>query len=183
MQQSVAAAMSQNLNCDIRLNSSLPAEARSRFQDTRVIRSIIAESKVIAVVGISSDTTKPSSMVASYLQDEGYKVVPISPRGGTLLGETVYPSLESVPFEIDLVDCFRPSAELPSLFATAIQIGAKAVWSQLKLYDIEAGDAALAAGLKVVMDKCIKMEHGRFGGQLHWAGMNTEVITAQRAKR
>lgn len=175
--------MTQSLSCDIRLNSSLPPEARAKFQDTKVIRSIIAEAKVIAVVGISSDSTKPSNMVASYLQDEGYQIVPISPRGGTLLGETVYPDLESVPFPIDVVDCFRPSAELPTLFAAAAKIGAKAVWSQLKLYDLEAGDAALAAGLKVVMDKCIKMEHGRFGGQLHWAGMNTEVITAQRARR
>lgn len=175
--------MTQSLSCDIRLNSSLPPEARAKFQDTKVIRSIIAEAKVIAVVGISSDSTKPSNMVASYLQDEGYQIVPISPRGGTLLGETVYPDLESVPFPIDVVDCFRPSAELPALFAAAAKIGAKAVWSQLKLYDLEAGDAALAAGLKVVMDKCIKMEHGRFGGQLHWAGMNTEVITAQRARR
>lgn len=170
-------------SCDIRLNSSLPDEARAEFQDTKVIRSILAEAKVIALVGISSDPTKPSNMVASYLQDEGYRVIPVSPKGEELLGEKVYPSLEAIPFTVDVVDCFRPSHELAALFETAAKIGAKAVWSQLKLYDIEAGRKAKEAGLLVVMDKCIKMEHGRFGGQLHWAGMNTEVITAQRARR
>lgn len=175
--------MTENMSCDIRLNSSLPAEARAEFQDTKVIRSILAEAKTIAVVGISSDPTKPSNMVACYLQDSGYRVIPISPRGDELLGEKVYPSLEAIPFPVDVVDCFRPSHELAALFETAAKIGAKAVWSQLKLYDLEAGRKAKEAGLQVVMDKCIKMEHGRFGGQLHWAGMNTEVITAQRAKR
>lgn len=175
--------MNEGMSCDIRLNSSLPAEARAEFQDTKVIRAILAEAKTIAVVGISSDPTKPSNMVACYLQDSGYRVIPISPKGDELLGEKVYASLEAVPFPVDVVDCFRPSHELAALFETAAKIGAKAVWSQLKLYDLEAGRKAKEAGLQVVMDKCIKMEHGRFGGQLHWAGMNTEVITAQRAKK
>lgn len=166
--------------CDIRLNTSLNEEQRERFQNTRVIRDLLGEAKTIAVVGLSTERTKASNMVASYLQDEGYRIVPINPRAEEILGEKSYPDLKSVPFPIDIVDIFRPPAEIAAIVDDAIEVGAKSVWMQLRLIDLKAADKALDAGLKVVVDRCIKMEHGRYCGALHWAGMNTEVVTAQR---
>ena len=110
-------------------------------------------------------------------------MIPVNPRGGTILGETVYPDLKSIPEKVDLVDVFRPSGEVPAIVDQAIEIGAMAIWTQLRIINFEAAEKALAAGLLVVMDKCVKMEHGRFSGSLHWAGMNTELISARRAKR
>lgn len=167
---------------DITLNTQLSAEDRVKFQDTRVIRSLLAEAKVIAVVGLSAEPTKASNMVASYLQDEGYRVIPVTPRSGVILGEQTYPDLASIPFTVDIVDVFRPANEVSGIISASIAKGARAVWCQLRIIDLEASQKALDAGLQVVVDKCIKMEHGRFGGQLHWAGMNTEVITAKRAR-
>jgi len=170
--------------CDISLNTKLTPEQRATFQDTRVIRALLGSAKVIAVYGLSAEPTKASNMVASYLQDEGYRIIPITPKAGVILGEQTYPDLASVPSDIviDIVDVFRPAAEVPGIVDQAIERGAKAVWMQLRLFDLAAAQKALDAGLQVVADKCIKMEHGRFGGALHWAGMNTEVITAKRAR-
>jgi len=168
--------------CTISLNSRLTPEQREKFQNTRVIRQVLGNAKTIAVVGLSTESTKASNMVASYLQDEGYQVVPIHPKAEEILGVKAYPNLKSVPFPIDVVDIFRPPAEASAIVDEAIEIGAKTVWMQLRLANIDAAEKAQAAGLNVVADKCIKMEHGRFGGMLHWAGMNTEVITAKRRK-
>lgn len=167
---------------EITLNTNLNPEYRAAFQDTRVIRDLLGRAKTIAVVGLSTEPTKASNMVASYLQDEGYRIFPVNPRaaGGEILGETVYPDLKSIPEHVDIVDVFRPSKDVAAIVDQAIEIGAGAVWTQLRIFDVDAGQKALDAGLQVVMDKCIKMEHGRFGGALHFAGMNTEVITAKR---
>lgn len=174
--------MSGELSCDISLNTRLTQEQRARFQNTRVIRSLLANAKTIAIVGLSTEKTKASNMVASYLQDEGYRVVPIHPKAEEILGETCYPNLKAIPFPVDVVDIFRPAAEVPQIVEDAIAIGAKAVWMQLRIIDLPSAERAIEAGLDVVVDKCMKMEHGRFGGALHWAGMNTEVITARRRK-
>ncbi len=171
-----------NSSCDISLNSRFTVEQRDRFQNTRTIRELLGSAKTIAVVGLSTESTKASNMVASYLQDEGYRVVPVHPKGGTILGEMAYPSVRDIPFHVDIVDIFRPPAEAAAIVDDAIAIGAGAVWMQLRLANLEAADKAEKAGLEVVADKCIKMEHGRFGGALHWAGMNTQVITAQRRR-
>lgn len=167
---------------DISLNTVLTAEERAKFQDTRVIRQILSDAKVIAIVGLSTDSTKASNMVASYLKDEGYQIVPIHPKAAEILGEKAYPSLSAVPFPIDVVDVFRPANEVAGIVDEAIKIGAKTVWTQLRIIDLAASQKALDAGLNAVVDKCIKMEHGRFGGMLHWAGMNTEVISAKRRR-
>ncbi len=172
-----------SLACDISLNTKLTPEQRARYQDTKVIREILATAKTVAIVGLSTESTKPSNMVGSYLQDEGYRVIPVNPRAAEILGEKSYPDLKSIPFPVDVVDIFRPPAEIPAIVDEAIEIGAKAVWMQLRLVDIPSADKAIRAGLYAVVDKCMKMEHGRFGGALHWAGMNTEVITAQRRTR
>lgn len=170
-------------SCAISLNTALTAEQQTVYQDTRRIRDILEQTRTIAIVGLSAERQKASYFVATYLQREGYRVIPVNPRGGIILGETVYPDLLSIPEKVDLVDVFRPAAELPAIVDQAIAIGAKYLWTQLRIIHFEAAEKARANGISVVMDKCVKMEHGRFSGGLHWAGMNTEIISARRAKR
>ncbi len=169
--------------CDIRLNTSLTAEQREKYQNSKMIRELLASAKTIAVVGMSTERTKASNMVGSYLRDEGYRVIPVNPRATEIDGEVCYPDLKSIPVPIDIVDIFRPPGEFPAIVDEAIAVGAKAIWMQLRLVSLPAAEKAAEAGLKVVADRCIKMEHGRYGGALHWAGMNTEVITAKRRPR
>ena len=164
------------------MNTVLTVEQREVYQNTDTIRDILARAKTIAVVGLSTELQKASNMAASYLKDEGYRIVPVNPRAETILGEKSYPDLQSIPFAVDVVDIFRPSNEIEAIVQQCIAIKAKAVWMQLRIINFPAADAAIAAGLQVVMDKCLKMEHGRFGGGLHWAGMNTEVISARRGR-
>jgi predicted CoA-binding protein len=170
------------LTCSIRLNTSLTTEQRERFQDTRTIRDLLAKAKTVAIVGLSADKYKASNMVGSYLQDESYRIIPVNPRAEEILGEKSYPDLKSIPEKIDIVDIFRPASEVPAIVDEAIEVGADAVWMQLKLHDIPAAEKAQKHGLKVVADRCIKMEHGRYCGALHWAGMNTELVSALRRK-
>jgi predicted CoA-binding protein len=169
--------------CSISLNTVLTPEQQALYQDSGCIRDLLENVRTIAIVGLSSERQKASYFVATYLKREGYRVIPVNPRGGTILGETVYPDLKSIPEKVDLVDVFRPSGEVPDIVEQAIAIGAKAVWTQLRIINFEAAEKARTAGLSVIMDKCVKMEHGRFFGGLHWAGMNTEIISARRAKR
>lgn len=167
--------------CDLRLNTTLTEEERRRYQDPAVIRRLIGGARTVAIVGMSADPQKASAFVASYLQHEGYRIVPVNPRGGRVLGETIYPDLASIPIPIDIVDVFRPPAEAPTFARQAVAIRAGALWLQLRIVNFEAAEIAQAAGLEVVMDRCLKMEHGRFNGTLHWGGMNTEIISAKKA--
>jgi uncharacterized protein len=169
------------LACDLRLNTALTEAERRRYQDPVTIRRLLTQARTVAVVGMSADRQKASAFVASYLQHEGYQVVLVNPRGGRLLGEPVYRDLDSVPIPVDIVDVFRPAVEAVTFARQAIAIGAKALWLQLRIVNIEAAELAMAAGLDVVMDRCLKMEHGRFNGTLHWGGMNTEIISARKA--
>ena len=121
-------------------------EQQARYQDPDCIREILRTAKTIAMVGLSADRQKASYFVATYLQHEGYRIIPVNPRGGTILGETVYPDLKSIPVQVDLVDVFRPADEVPAIVDQAIAIGAKAVWTQLRIVDLEAAEKALAAG-------------------------------------
>ena len=168
--------------CDTRLNSRLSDEDRERYQSAKSIQDVLATAKTIAIVGMSTETTKPSNMVGSYLMDEGFTVIPVNPRATEILGQKCYPDLKSIPVPIDVVDVFRPAKEIPAIVDEAIAVGAKTVWTQLRLVDLESSKRAQEAGLLSIADKCIKMEHGRFGGMLHWAGMNTGIVTAQRRK-
>ena len=169
--------------CDFRLNTALTEEQRRRYQDPAVIRRLIADSRTVAIVGMSADPQKASAFVASYLQHEGYRIIPVNPRGGRVLGETIYPDLTSIPVSVDIVDVFRPPADAPGFARQAAAIGARALWLQLRIVNFDAAEIAVAAGLDVVMDRCVKMEHGRFNGTLHWGGMNTEIISARKASR
>jgi predicted CoA-binding protein len=171
-----------SLACDIGLNTGLTPAQRQRYQDVTTIRRLLAETRTIAIVGLSGDPQKASQFVASYLQHVGYRIVPVNPRGGRILGEAVYPELSAIPCPVDLVVIFRPPAEASGFARQAVKIGARALWLQLRIVSVDAAELALAAGLDVVMDKCVKMEHGRFAGTLHWGGMNTEIVSARKAR-
>ena len=174
--------------CAVSLNTSLTPEQRALYQDVAQINRLLETARTIAVVGLSSDRQKASFFVAGYLQDEGYRIVPVNPKGGEILGEKVYPDIASIPFPVDIVDIFRPPAEVAAIVDQVIArkekgIDAPAIWMQLRLVNLPAAEKARAAGLTVIADKCVKMEHGRYGGTLHFAGMNTEIISAKKRKR
>ena len=170
-----------SLACDIGLNTALTPHERRRYQDVTTIRRLLAETRTIAIVGLSSEPQKASHFVGSYLRHVGYRIVPVNPRGGVILGEPAYSDLAAIPHAVDLVVLFRPPDEAPGFARQAVAIGARALWLQLRIVNFEAAELALDAGLAVVMDKCVKMEHGRFAGTLHWGGMNTEIISARKA--
>ena len=170
------------LTCAITLNTALTPEEQRLYQDPRTIQRLLREAKTIAVVGLSTDTQRASWFVANYLQQEGYRIVPVHPTATELLGERVYASLTDIPIPVDIVDVFRPAVEAPEFARQAIAIRARAIWMQLKLASMEAAALAREAGLDVVADRCIKMEHARYCGRLQCAGMNTEIITARKAR-
>ncbi len=166
--------------CDIRLNTSLTEEERALFQNPSVIQGLLKPGITVAMVGLSTDKTKPSNMVASYLLDEGFKVIPVHPSAATILGQKCYPDLISIDVPVDVVDVFRPASEVARIAEDAIKIGAKAVWMQLRIIDLLSAEKLRLAGVQAVVDRCMKMEHGRYSGALHFAGMNTEIVTARR---
>lgn len=131
------------------------------------IKDTLNRSKTVAVVGISPKEDRPSYIVAAYLKSKGYLIIPVRPEGEEILGERVYPSLMQIPkeIEIDVVDIFRKSEDVPPIVDEAIQRKAKVVWMQEGIINKEAGTKAEKAGLKVVMDRCMKKEHQRLLGQ------------------
>ena len=149
--------------------------------DSEKIRRILRTNKTIAVVGLSAQWHRPSFFAAKYMQEHGYRVIPVNPQYDTILGEKCFKSLREIPEKVDVVDCFRKSAEIPAIAEDAIAIGAKFLWMQLGVENAEARRKAEAAGLEVVENRCVKIEHGRFFGGLGWAGVNTKVISAKRA--
>ena len=176
------------VSCAVTLNTSLTPEQRARYQDVAQINHLLDTARTIAVVGLSSDRQKASFFVAGYLKDEGYRIVPVNPKADTILGEKVYPDLASIPFPVDLIDIFRPPQDVDAIVDQAIArkekgIDAPAIWMQLRLINLPAAERALSAGLTVIVDKCVKMEHGRYRGGLHFAGMNTEIISARKRRR
>lgn len=168
--------------CAITLNSALSPEQQVLYQDPILIQRLLRETRTIAVVGLSTDPQRASWFVANYLKRAGYRIIPVNPKAGEILGEKAYPDLASVPEPVDMVDVFRPAAECLSVARQAVSIGAKALWLQLRLVNIEAAETASRGGLAVVVDRCVKIEHGRYIGRLHWGGMNTEIISARKAR-
>ncbi|MEO8102045.1 MAG: CoA-binding protein [Betaproteobacteria bacterium] len=152
------------------------------MDDIVTLRRILKQNQVIAVVGLSANWWRPSYFVAKYLLDHGYRVIPVNPAYPEVLGQKCYAHLKDVPEKIDMVDCFRKADEIPALAEEAIAIGAKCLWMQLGVVNVEAARRAADAGLDVVMDRCVKIEHGRLFGGLHFAGVNTRVISARRAR-
>lgn len=131
---------------------------KAETQETDIKR-ILDESHTIAVVGLSNKPERPSFDVACYLKDHGYRIIPVNPKLSEVLGEKAYPDLLSIPGEIDVVDIFRRSEDVGPVVDDAIKKGAKVVWMQLGIINEEAAEKARAAGLDVVMDRCIKIEH------------------------
>ena len=151
-------------------------------EDINTLRRILRENKTIAVVGLSANWLRPSYFAAKYMQEHGYRVIPVNPAYQEVLGEKCYPTLRNIPHEVDIVDCFRKSEEIGPIAEEAIAIGAKVLWMQLGVINHEAAEKARAAGLEVVMDRCVKIEHARLFGGLNWVGVNTRVISAKRPR-
>jgi uncharacterized protein len=158
---------------------SAAADVR-KYQDPLIIREILETARTIAIVGLSSNVLRPSNFVGFYLQRHGYRVVPVNPNEREALGEKAYASLRDVPFRVDVVDVFRASQFVAPLAEEAVQIGAGALWLQFGVISAEGAQIAERGGLKVVMDRCMKVEHARNLGRMHWLGFNTGVVTAQR---
>ena len=157
--------------------------AVDRFADPRTIRKVFGYAHTVAVVGLSSNRLRPSFFVGSYLQYRGFKVVPVNPRETEVLGERAYPSLKDVPFKLDVVDVFRDPSAAPEIADEAVEVGARALWLQFGVVSRAAAEGAAAAGLDVVMDRCMKIEHGRYYGDMHWFGLNTGVVSSRRPGR
>ena len=148
--------------------------------DIPTLRRILHDGRTVAVVGLSANWHRPSNFAAKYLQDHGYRVIPVNPAYQEVLGERCYPDLKSIPEPVDVVDVFRRAEEVPAIAADAIAIGAGVLWLQIGVIHEAAAATARAAGLDVVMDRCMKIEHARLFGGLNFIGVNTRVISARR---
>lgn len=148
--------------------------------DIAGLRRVLLSSRSLAIVGISANWYRPSYFAAKYMQDHGYRIYPVNPNYAEVLGERCYPDIESIPHPVDIVDCFRKPGEIGPLARSAVAKGAKVLWMQLGIRNDDAAAIALAGGLDVVADRCVKIEHARILGGLNWAGVNTGVISARR---
>lgn len=152
----------------------------SRYQDPLTIQKLLHAAKTIAIVGLSKNHLRASYFVGFYLRRHRYHVIPVNPRESEIFGEKSYASLKDVPVPIDIVNVFRAPDALPGIAADAAAVGAKSLWCQFGVINAEGGRIAEQAGLDVVMDRCIKVEHARYAGRMHWLGFNTERITSIR---
>lgn len=141
---------------------------------------ILNKYKNIAMVGLSNNPFRPSHFAAIYMLANGYNIIPVNPAATEILGRKCYPSLRDIPEKVDIVDIFRKPSDVPPLVDEAVAIGAKVFWMQLGVINEEAANRAVAAGLEVVMDRCVKIEHARFFGGLNTIGLNTGVISSRR---
>ena len=148
--------------------------------DVAGLRRVLQDNRVIAVVGLSPNWNRPSYFAAKYMLEHGYTVIPVNPGATEILGQKCYPDLAAIPVRVDLVDVFRKPEDAGPIADEAIRIGAKCLWLQLGVIHREAAGKAVAAGLDVVMDRCVKIEYARLFGGLNYAGVNTQVISAKR---
>ena len=144
------------------------------------LRHILKNSHTIAIVGLSADWWRPSYFAAKYMQEHGYRIIPVNPKYTEVLGEKCYPNLAAIPEPVDIVDVFRKSEDCAPIAKQAVAIGAKTLWLQLGVENTEAQQIAEAAGLAVVMNRCVKIEYARLFGGLGWFGVNTGVISSRR---
>ena len=154
----------------------------SRYQDERQIEATLLGARTVAIVGLSPDPLRASYFIGYYLKRHGYKIVPVNPKETEILGEKSYPSLKDIPFPVDVVDVFRRPDAVPEIARDAVAIGAKALWLQFGVISPEGARIAEDAGLAVVMDRCMKVEHARYLGRMHWLGFNTGRITSVRER-
>jgi len=151
-----------------------------RYQDPLTIQRVLHNSKTVAIVGLSSNELRASNFVGYYLKRHGYHVIPVNPRETEILQETSYPTLSDVPVPIDIVNVFRAPAALPAIAEEAVAIRAGALWCQFGVVNENAARIADDGGVTVVMDRCLKVEHARYIGRMHWLGFNTGRITSTR---
>ena len=144
------------------------------------LRRILKTNHTIAVVGLSADWYRPSYFAAKYMQEHGFRIIPVNPKYDEILGEKCYPNLKAIPEPVDIVDVFRKPDDCVPIAQDAVVIGAKVLWLQLGVVNEEAARVAEAGGLEVVMDRCVKIEYARLFGGLGWFGVNTKVISARR---
>ena len=159
----------------------IPPVTRRPFQELKTILRILRSMRRVAMVGLSANPMRPSYFVGYYLQRKGFEVFPVNPRYDEILGVKCYPDLASLPKAPEVVDVFRQPEDVPQIAEEALSAGAKALWLQFGVVNEDAARRAQEAGLLVVMDRCMKIEHGRYNGGLHWAGINSGVITSRRA--
>ena len=152
----------------------------SRHQDPVTIQRVLNGAKTIAIVGLSKNELRASHFVGFYLRRHGYRVIPVNPREPEILGETSCKSLTDVPEAVDIVNVFRAPNALPGIAEEAVAIGAKCLWCQFTVINEEGARIAEEGGLSVIMDRCIKVEHARYVGRMHWLGFNTQRITSVR---
>jgi hypothetical protein len=152
----------------------------ARYQDPQTIQRVLYNAKTVAIVGLSGNPLRASYFVAFYLKRHGYRVVPVNPRETEILGEKSYPSLREVPVPVDVVNVFRASSAVPEIARDAVAIGAGNLWTQFTVVSPEGARIAEEGGVSVVMDRCIKVEHARYAGRMHWLGFNTHRITSLR---
>ena len=152
----------------------------SRYQHPATIRHVLDSTKTIAVVGLSANELRASHFVGFYLRRHGYRVIPVNPREKEVLGQTSYSSVSEVESPVDIVNVFRAPDALPAIAKEAVAIGAKTLWCQFTVISEEGAQIAEDGGLSVIMDRCIKVEHARYRGRMHWLGFNTQRITSVR---
>ena len=153
----------------------------AQYQDVTAIQRVLHSAKTIAIVGLSNNQLRASYFVGYYLKRHGYQVIPVNPREPEILGEKSYPSLLDVPVPVDVVNVFRAPSALPAIARDAVAIKAGALWCQFGVINDEGSRIAADAGLTVVVDRCLKVEHARYAGRMHWLGFNTQRITSVRA--
>jgi uncharacterized protein len=153
----------------------------ARYQDVAAIQRVLHTAKTIAIVGLSNNPLRASYFVGYYLKRHGYRVIPVNPRESEILGETSYPSLLDVPGPVDVVNVFRAPSALPQIARDAVEIRAGALWCQFGVINEEGARIAEEGGLTVIVDRCLKVEHARYVGRMHWLGFNTQRITSVRA--
>ena len=152
----------------------------ARYQDPLEIQRVIHGARTIAIVGLSSNELRASNFVGYYAKRHGYRVIPVNPRETEILGETCYPSLLEVPVPVDLVNVFRAPEALPGIARDSVAIDAGALWCQFGVINEEGAQIAEGGGVTVIMDRCLKVEHARYVGRMHWFGLNTGRITSVR---
>jgi uncharacterized protein len=153
----------------------------ARYQEPTTIQRVLHSTSTVAVVGLSGNELRASNFVGYYLKRHGYRVIPVNPRETEILGQPCYPSLSDIPEPVDVVNVFRAPEALPDIAREAVAIGASALWCQFGVVNEEGARIAEDGGVTVVMDRCLKIEHARYVGRMHWLGFNTQRITSVRS--
>jgi uncharacterized protein len=157
-----------------------PAFDLARYQDPVTMQRVLHHAKTVAIVGLSPNELRASFFVGYYLKRHGYRIIPVNPRESQILGEKSLESLLDLPGPVDIVNVFRAPDALPGIAADAVRIGAGALWCQFGVINAEGARIAEAGGVPVIMDRCLKVEHARYVGRMHWLGFNTQRITSVR---